>query len=177
MNAFRVCIALAPDSAECFYNRARAYHALDRLDLALTDYDRALRISPRLTDAALNRGIIRFRQGRHDAAINDLERALKSTSSRNTRGVIHYNLAVVHQARGDRQAAATSARAAIELGNPDARELVRRLERPSAAKSFPPTGRARSDAHGVTIRVLSTLIRSVAIRPSSVSAASRAISR
>jgi serine/threonine protein kinase/tetratricopeptide (TPR) repeat protein len=111
VNAFRVCIALAPDSAECFYNRARAYQALNRLDLALADYDRALEINPRLTDAALNRGIIRFHQGRHDAAISDLERALKTTSSRSTLGVIHYNLALVHQARGDRQAATARASA------------------------------------------------------------------
>jgi tetratricopeptide (TPR) repeat protein len=137
VSAFRACIALAPDSAECYYNRARAYQALDRLDLALADYDRALRISPRLTDAILNRGIIRFRQGRHDAAISDFERALKTTSNRGTLGIIHYNLAVVQQARGDRRAAAVGARAAIELGNPDARELLHRLDGPAAAKSSP----------------------------------------
>jgi serine/threonine protein kinase/Flp pilus assembly protein TadD len=133
VNAFRVCIALAPESAECCYNRARAYHALDRLDPALADYDRALNLNPRLTDAYLNRGTIRIRQGRHGAAIDDLERALKTTASRGVLGIIHYNLAVVHQARGDRRAAAASARAASELGNPEARELVRRLDRPSAA--------------------------------------------
>jgi serine/threonine protein kinase/tetratricopeptide (TPR) repeat protein len=133
VNAFRVCIALAPKSAECFYNRARAYEALDRLELSLSDYDRALSINPRLTDAYLNRGIIRLRQDRHDAAIADLQRALKTTASRRTLGIIHYNLAVVHQARGDRRAAAASARAASELGNPEARELARRLVRPAAS--------------------------------------------
>jgi tetratricopeptide (TPR) repeat protein len=143
VNAFRVCIALSPDSAECFYNRARAYQALDRLDLALADYDRALSISPRLTDAALNRGIIRFRQGRHEAAIADLERALNTAPSRRTLGIIHYNLAVVHQALGDRPAAAASAQVAIELGNADARELVHRLEHPAAANSCPLAGRDR----------------------------------
>jgi serine/threonine protein kinase/Flp pilus assembly protein TadD len=143
VSAFRVCIALAPESAECYYNRARAYQALDHLDRAVADYDRALSLSPRLTDAAVNRGIIRFRQGQCEVAISDLERALKTTSSRSALGNIRYNLALVHQARGDRQAAARSARAAIELGNHDARELVRRLERPEATKSSQPNGRDR----------------------------------
>ena len=177
VSAFRACIALAPNTAECSYNRARAYQALGQLDLAAADYDRALRINPRLADAALNRGIIRYRQGRFDTAIHDLEHALQSTTSRSALGIIHYNLAVVHRARGDRQAAGDSARAAIELGNPDARNFVHRPDRPAARNDRRGPGQAPIGAQGVTIRVLSTLIRSVAMRPSSVPAASRAISR
>jgi tetratricopeptide (TPR) repeat protein len=130
VNAFRVCIALSPEAAECYYNRALAYQALGQLELALGDYDRALELAPRLADARLNRGIIHFRQGHDETAIADLERASGTTSNQNLLGIIHYNLALVQQARGDREAAAQNARAAMGFGNPEARELVRRLERP-----------------------------------------------
>jgi tetratricopeptide (TPR) repeat protein len=134
VSAFRVCIALSPETAECYYNRALAYQALGRLDLALADYDQALERSPRLTDAMLNRGIIRFRQGHHDVAIADLEQALGTTASRITLGIIRDNLALVHQARGDHRAAAANARAAIDLGNSQARGLTGHANRPADAR-------------------------------------------
>ena len=137
VNAFRVCVALAPESAECYYNRGLAYQALGRLDRALDDYNRALARNPKLTDAALNRGIIHYRQGRHGEAIAAMELALDTTSSRTVLGVIHYNLALVHLARGDREAAASNVRAAIRCGNGDAQELSRRLDRPAGAGSSP----------------------------------------
>jgi serine/threonine protein kinase/Flp pilus assembly protein TadD len=129
VHAFRVCIALSPETAECYYNRALAYQALGQLDSSLADYNRALELNRMLPDAALNRGIIHYRQGRYDDAVTDLELARSTTSSRTVLGVIHYNLALVHQARGDRKAAASSAQAALMLGNHDARELSRRLGR------------------------------------------------
>ena len=128
VNAFRVCIALSPETAECHYNRALAYQALGQLDLALDDYDRALELAPRLTDALLNRGLIHSRRGNRDTAVADLERALATTSDRSQLGIIHYNLSLVHQARGDRTAAVRNARAAAGFGNLEARELDRRLE-------------------------------------------------
>jgi tetratricopeptide (TPR) repeat protein len=129
VSAFRVCIALSPETAECYYNRALAYQALGQLELSLADYNRALKLNEALTDAALNRGIIHYRQGRHEAAVADLELARTTTSSRTALGVIHYNLALVHQARGDRKAMASSVQAALALGNDDARELSQRLGR------------------------------------------------
>ena len=48
VNAFRVCIALAPDRAEFFYNRALAYSALDRTVEAARDYARAFSLDPSL---------------------------------------------------------------------------------------------------------------------------------
>ncbi|HZW31369.1 MAG TPA: serine/threonine-protein kinase, partial [Isosphaeraceae bacterium] len=137
VNAFRVCVALAPETAECYYNRGLAYQALGQLDRALADYNRALARNPKLTDAALNRGILHYRQGRHSEAVASLELALSTTSSPTALGVIHYNLALVHLARGDRAAAASDIRAAIRTGNADARELSRRLDRPAGAGSVP----------------------------------------
>jgi serine/threonine protein kinase/Flp pilus assembly protein TadD len=129
VGAFRVAIALAPEAAECRYNRALAYQSLDRFDLALADYSRALELNPRFTDAAINRGVLLNRLGRHDDARVDLRRALASASSRETRGAVHYNLALVDLATGQRESCAEHAQAALGLGNPDARELLGRLHR------------------------------------------------
>ncbi len=129
-NAFRVCIALSPETAECYYNRALAYQALDELEEAIADYNRALSLNPDLTDAALNRGLLHYRQGQFTEALADLERARATTSTRSTLGVIHYSLALVHRARGNQQASAENARAALEMGHEEARELVRHLGQP-----------------------------------------------
>jgi eukaryotic-like serine/threonine-protein kinase len=129
VNAFRVCIALSPETAECYYNRALAYQASGRLDRALADYNRALKHDPNLTDAALNRGILHHRQGHNSDAIADLELALSTTSSPSALGVIHYNLALVHLARRNREAASANIQAAIRFGNHDAQNLSRRSDR------------------------------------------------
>ena len=48
VNAFRVCVALAPDRAECFYNRALAHAALGHVGPAGLDHDRATQLDPTL---------------------------------------------------------------------------------------------------------------------------------
>ncbi|SIO61838.1 Serine/threonine protein kinase [Singulisphaera sp. GP187] len=48
VDAFRVCIALAPDRAEPFFNRARAQTALGHTIQASRDYARALKLNPTL---------------------------------------------------------------------------------------------------------------------------------
>jgi tetratricopeptide (TPR) repeat protein len=132
VSAFRACIALSPRTAECYYNRALAYQGLGRLDRALADYDRALSLDPSLTEAALNRGILHYRRGRYADAIADLELALTTTSNPATLGRIHYNLAIVHLARREREAASTHTQAAIRFGDGDAQQLSRRLDGPAA---------------------------------------------
>ncbi len=47
--AFSACVALAPDRAECFYNRGLAYRALGNEELAERDLARALQLDPSLT--------------------------------------------------------------------------------------------------------------------------------
>jgi eukaryotic-like serine/threonine-protein kinase len=128
VSAFRVCIALSPESAECSYNRALAYGALGQTQEAIRDYTRALELNPNLTEAALNRGILYYRDGQFADAVNDLQRALGTASDRVVRGTIHYNLSLVYRARGDRPAADSSLRAAVDLGNTDARELYKRVK-------------------------------------------------
>jgi tetratricopeptide (TPR) repeat protein len=127
VNAFRVAIALSPEAAECHYNRGLAYQATGRLELALADYDRALELNENFTDAALNRGMVRYRLGRHGAARDDLNRALALAPNRRVRGIVHYNLALIDLAVGNRKSCAANVQSALELGNPDAQELSQQL--------------------------------------------------
>ena len=98
VNAFRVCIVLSPETAECYYNRALAYQALGQLDQSLADYSWALTLNPQLTDAALNRGLIHYHQRHYSDAVADLELARSHTSNRTTLGVIHLDLPVADEA-------------------------------------------------------------------------------
>ena len=73
VSAFTICTALAPRTAPCYYNRALAYQAHGDAKRALADYSRALDIDPRFTDAALNRGILKFHEGRPADALLDFD--------------------------------------------------------------------------------------------------------
>jgi eukaryotic-like serine/threonine-protein kinase len=55
VTAFGVAMGAAPNAAGCFYNRALAFAALGRPELAVRDYDQALRLDPSLTSPALDR--------------------------------------------------------------------------------------------------------------------------
>ena len=127
VNAFRVCIALAPQAAECYYNRALALAALGRVDDAIADYSRALRQDPAFTEALLNRGILHYQSRRLPDAAADLRRALDQATEPALRGTIHFNLALVDLARGDRGSALASLGAAIRCGHAEARKLHRSL--------------------------------------------------
>jgi tetratricopeptide (TPR) repeat protein len=121
--AFRTCIALRPTSAECFYNRARANDALGRTRHAFSDYSRALELDPGLAVAALNRGILAYNTRRYDDALADFQQALRAGADSAMSGCIHYNLGLVHRARGDREAALASAESAVIRGYAEARKL------------------------------------------------------
>ncbi len=99
IDAFRVCIALAPETAECYYNRALAHDALGHKAPAMRDYTRAHHLDRGLSEAALNRGILLSAEGRHAEAAGDLDQALATANGRDTRGMIHYNLSLIDLAR------------------------------------------------------------------------------
>src|SRR5262249_1929295 len=88
LNALCVCVALAPERAECFHNRALAHAALGHTDCALHDYGRALELDPGLAAAALNRGTLHYREKRYADATADLRRALDNGADP---AVVHYN--------------------------------------------------------------------------------------
>ncbi len=124
--AFSVCIALAPNDAQAYYNRALAMTAWNRKPRAVRDYGEALRLDPTMAAAALNRGLLRLDQGRPGDAVADLELALKLGSDP---AATHYALARAHLARHDEAAAIVSVRRAL-AANPrhaHARQLLEQL--------------------------------------------------
>jgi serine/threonine protein kinase/Flp pilus assembly protein TadD len=127
--AFRTCIALRPNSAECYYNRARANDSLGRMRQAYSDYSRALELDPGLAVAALNRGILSYNVNRYDDALSDFNHALRAEPSSETTGCIHYHLALALRARGEHEAALASAETALAKGYMEARKLRDSLRR------------------------------------------------
>ena len=105
-----MCIAARAESAPCYAHRARAWQALGRADRADRDYDRAVELDPEAAASWINRGAFRLGAGRHHEAIADLRTALRTGGDPAT---VHYNLALAYQALGDRAAARSHARAAL----------------------------------------------------------------
>ncbi len=130
--ALSASIALGPRSVECYYNRAKAYEGLGDLAHARADYSRALELKPTFADAALNRGVLAYRQGRLDDAIADLEHARRHAPRPETLGSAAYNLALVHLRKGNRSVAISCLKQAVDQGNAQARSLADRLDTPSA---------------------------------------------
>jgi serine/threonine protein kinase/Tfp pilus assembly protein PilF len=128
--AFHACVTLAPQTPECFYNRALAWTALGNNTEALHDYDRALRLDAGFAAAVLNRGVLHRCNHDSAAARTDLQRALTLGADS---AAVYYNLALVHLADKDEAAALTLVRRALQK-NPrhqEAVELQERLEKKS----------------------------------------------
>lgn len=123
---FGVAIALAPESAECYYNRGLAHVGLGKSTEARQDYDRALALAPRLWAAMLNRGILYYREGQFSRALADLHQALAKGGEPAT---VHYNLALVQLAMKDEASARNHLDLSIRCGpaTVEARALQERL--------------------------------------------------
>lgn len=133
VNAFTVCIALSPSNAVCFYDRALAHAQQGENQAALRDYDRALYLDPTLAPALANRGALHFREGRLDDAEHDFKRALHLADEH---AALHYNLALVYQARHDINQALASVKRALasDPNHQSSRQLQFQLT--AAAPSF-----------------------------------------
>jgi serine/threonine protein kinase/Flp pilus assembly protein TadD len=88
--SFGICIALAPERAECYYNRSLAFAALGEHQPALRDVDRALELAPTLPGATLHRdALLRSLQPNTDAsasqAVSPERQSFSPTSSRGGR--------------------------------------------------------------------------------------------
>ena len=129
MTAFRTCIALAPTTAECYYNRARAADALKHTKQAFSDYSRALELDSSLAVAALNRGMLSYKAGRTDDAIAETHQTLLARPDSETVGRTHYSLALAHLAKGDRTSALASTQEAVARGYRKAGDLSESLQR------------------------------------------------
>jgi serine/threonine protein kinase/Tfp pilus assembly protein PilF len=153
--AFSVCIGKTPVSG-CYYHRALAYAELKQTDLAVRDYDQAIKLGERLPSedpnrevlkhALLNRGILHYRWGEYDQAVADLHRAL---NERANAAVVHYNLAHVYLAKKDRAAALVSLEQSLACDPTyrDAREMYERLSGKQQSPR-PPGSRPSGDGPG-----------------------------
>ena len=120
---------LAPTTAECYYNRALAESARRRPKPAFRDYSRALELDPKLTDAALNRGILSYESQRYDEAITDFERALAATTDAAAPGRIQYNLALANLCGATKPRRLTCADKALADGYDEALALREKLNK------------------------------------------------
>src|SRR5262249_25531484 len=111
VTAFSVCVALAPDSAACYHNRALALAAGGAAAAARRGARRGRPLHPRLAAAALNRGALRLRQGRLDEAETDFHLALDLGADP---VAVHYNRALLLQARREPAAALACLDRALE---------------------------------------------------------------
>jgi len=125
--AFRVCVALRPDSAPCYLNHGLAENALGRRERARADYDQAIQLDANYGDAWLDRGVLDYQEKREDQALEDLHQALACGAEAAT---VHYNLALVQQARGDEAEARAEVLTTLRMrpGHVGASELYARLK-------------------------------------------------
>jgi serine/threonine protein kinase/Flp pilus assembly protein TadD len=127
VQAFTVSIALAPDSAACYHNRALALAGHGDTAAALRDCTRALLLDPKLAAAALNRGALHLRAGSLVEAEADIQLAL--TLGANV-AAVYYNRALLHQARHELAAALADLERTLEHdpNHASSRELRERLK-------------------------------------------------
>ena len=69
-------IALDPDNAGAYFDRARAYSELGELRAAVEDYDTAIRLAPGNAVAHYNRGACKAELGNLAGAISDFDVAI-----------------------------------------------------------------------------------------------------
>lgn len=125
---FAAALAVAQEHrGRVAYHLGLAHAAAGDLEAAIIQFDQALEREPRLSAAALNRGLARLRQNRPAEAIRDFELARKLGHSP---GVVAYHLALALEATGNRPAALAAAREAVAVDGSlvPARRLVRNLE-------------------------------------------------
>lgn len=125
---FHVCVALSPESPECWYNRALAYASQGQSTAAIRDSDNALELKPDLVEAAGNRGMLHYKLKHYDLALADLQSALARCAKPAS---IHYNMALVHLALGDRRAPVASLKESLQCDpeHLEARDLQAQLGR------------------------------------------------
>src|SRR5262249_39049056 len=100
--AFRVCLALAPDAAPVYHNRALVLAAMGQDAEALHHCEKALELDRTLAPAWAQRGVLHYRKGRLERAAADFQEALAHGADP---AAMHYNLALVSLDRGDHAAA------------------------------------------------------------------------
>jgi len=121
LNLAHACVALAPKSAECFYNRGLAQQALGHVEPALHDFNKALQLDPTLAVVYLHRGALLVEQRRFSEATDDLMAAAKNGANP---ADVHYQLALVYLGEQDRPAALENLQRALDSDPAHAQSLA-----------------------------------------------------
>ncbi|MBI1281604.1 MAG: tetratricopeptide repeat protein [Anaerolineaceae bacterium] len=95
-----------------YFYRANVYYQQGKIDLALADYDRAIRFNPQLAEAYNNRGNLLRSQGKLDAAITDYNQAISLNPQL---AAIYSNRGLTLSDQGKLDAAITDYNQAIKL--------------------------------------------------------------
>ena len=137
-------IDLFSQEAHFYALRGDARLASEKYDMAVTNYDSAIRRRGNYFYYYLQRGLATYEMGDADRAASDLERSIEFLPT----GPAHYTLGDIEAERGNTQAAIDHytivAKAGGELGQAATRKL-QRLQLPSSPDSFIPR---RCDADG-----------------------------
>ncbi len=110
---FTQAINASPGSAKLHHYRADA-HALNNDDeLAIIDFDIAVRLNPSYPDTYLDRGNSHYRLGQLEIALKDFSEAIRLKPAWSE---AHGNRAVIHIELGNTEKAESDIKAALKLG-------------------------------------------------------------
>jgi tetratricopeptide (TPR) repeat protein len=113
---YGAAIALNPNYAEAFYNRALAYRRKGDIDHALADYDRSIGLDAGNPAAFNNRGDALMQRGRYERALEDFDRAIELNGEY---AIAFINRGLVYRNKGLTGRAVADFRRALAL-KPDA---------------------------------------------------------
>jgi tetratricopeptide (TPR) repeat protein len=113
--------------AATYVNRGILHMRLGDNESALRDYERSLQLLPDLVEAKVNLGAALYGLQRFDEAMTALNEGVASENS-DARATAHYNRALIHERRGDVQAAYDDFRTALEI-EPSFEQAARQLTR------------------------------------------------
>jgi tetratricopeptide (TPR) repeat protein len=130
-----------PRDATAFRNRAKAWEARDRPNLALADYDEATRIAPNDPTAFRDRGELWRRLGVLDLALLDLDRAIRFTFAD---AEIYCDRGMVWNQKGEHDRAIADFSHAVKV---DPRRACAYIGRGVALLAKGEPARARTDIH------------------------------
>jgi Flp pilus assembly protein TadD len=115
LQLFSRAIALNPNYAPAWSDRAMLRLRADNIDAAIADLERALLLAPADAQNWIQLGLICDGKGEADRALDCFEQACKADPNS---AMAHYNCGVIQYRKGQLAAAVASNRRAIALGNP-----------------------------------------------------------
>lgn len=120
---FTSAIRIFPENANAWYSRGTVKDVLYMHAKAREDYDKAIELSPAFVEAHINRGVSHDSSGEYEAALADFAAAIMLDGNN---GTAYLNLGNTRQRMGDIAGACTNWRKALELGQPQAGELLKK---------------------------------------------------